>query len=369
MLYENINSLNAGMIVGKDIIDSDTNRVLLKTGATLTDFYIKHLKDKGYKGIYVENENYKKVVVEDLIPEELKNSSINALKNLDVEATIDNAKKIVDELISKKNITFESYSLKDDEYEHCIKVAEMSIVIGRALNLKENELVDLAVAALLHDFGKCIKDPENQKKLNYEGQIGSYKEELYPLYGYELLKNYSSIKATTKVGVLTHNMNEDGSNNIFNKKIPQHRYGQIIHVADTYDRIVSKKYNNKLTSPSEATELLLGGCGTNFNREVVEAFIKYIPIYPKGTKIVLSNGITGVVYENNLDNPLRPKVILENGELIDLLDFNFNNVTIANDYETAIKEKDAEIININEYTNNGSNDINEYDEEIKKRAM
>lgn len=356
MLFESINHLSSGMIVGKDIIDSDTNRVLLKTGATLTDFYIKHLKDKGYKGIYVENENYKKVVVEDLIPEELKNSSMKALKDLNIEATIDNAKKIVDELMAKKDISFESYSLKDDEYEHCIKVAEMSIVIGRALNLKENELVDLAVAALLHDFGKCVKNPDNLKKLNYEGQVGTYKEELYPLYGYELLKNYASIKSTTKVGVLTHNMNEDGSNNIFNKKITQHRYGQIIHVADTYDRIVSKKYRDKLTSPSEATELLLGGCGTNFNREVVEVFMKYIPIYPKGTKIVLSNGITGVVYENNLDNPLRPKVIIENGELIDLLDFKFNNITISNDFKSSLNN--GEVIN-----------INEFDEETKKRAM
>lgn len=334
MMYQNINYLSEGMIVGKDIIDVDTNRVLLKTGTKLTSFYIKYLKDNGYTGIYVENENYKKVIVEDIIPEELKNSSIKALKNLDIEAILENARSIVDELFYKKNISFDSYSLKIDPYEHSIKVAEMSIVIGKTMGLNKDELVSLAEAALLHDIGKCVKEKENLKKLGYNGQIGTYDERLYPLYGYEILKDSSSIKATTKVGVLTHNIDENGENHtILNKNIKQHLYGKIIHVADTYDQIITHTYHDKIASPSEATEFLLGGCGTKFNQEIVEKFLKYIPIYPKGTKVELSNGMNGVVFENNPDVPLRPKVIVENGDIIDLLNFSYNNITILDKNE------------------------------------
>lgn len=340
MLYENINYLNEDMIVGKDILDPDTNRILLKSGTKLTSFYIRYLKDNGYKGIYIENENYKKVIIEDIIPEELKNSSMKALKDLNIESVLENARSIVDHLFYKKNISFDSYNLKGDIYEHSIKVAEMSIVIGKTMGLNKDELISLAEAALLHDIGKCVKSKENLKKLGYDGQIGTYNEKLYPLYGYEILKNYSIIKATTKVGVLTHNIDENGKNNMMlNKNVQQHLFGKIIHVADIYDQIVTHTYHNKITSPSEATELLLGGCGTKFNGTIVKKFLKYIPIYSKGTKVELSNGMTGVVFENNHEIPLRPKVIIENGEIIDLSNLEYNNITILDKNNEEIKKR------------------------------
>lgn len=340
MLYENINCLNEGMVVGKDIVDANTNRVLLKSGSKLTNFYIKYLKDNGYKGIYIESENYKKIIVEDIIPTELKNSSIKALRDLDIESVLENARSIVDHLFYKKDISFDNHNLKVDTYEHSIKVAEMSIVIGKAIGLKKEELVELAEAALLHDIGKCVKNKENLKKLGYDGQIGTYNENLYPLYSYEIIKNHSEIKATTKVGVLTHNMDENGRNNmIMNKNVKQHLYGKIIHVADIYDQIITHTYHDRIASPSEATELLLGGCGTKFNETIVKQFLKYIPIYPKGTKVKLSNGMNGVVFENNQDIPLRPKVIVENGKIIDLSNFEYNNITILDKNNQEFKKR------------------------------
>ena len=51
------------------------------------------------------------------------------------------------------------------------------------------------------------------------------------------------------MAVLTHNMNEDGTNNL-NIDAKQHLYGKIIHVTDMYDKIITNKYFIKYESKS-----------------------------------------------------------------------------------------------------------------------
>ena len=64
----------------------------------------------------------------------------------------------------------------------------------------------------------------------------------------------------------------------------------------------------------------MANCETKFNSDLVRAFMQYVPIYPKGSKVTLSTGEHGVVYENTVGKMMRPKVMLNNGEIIDLFD-------------------------------------------------
>jgi len=48
----------------------------------------------------------------------------------------------------------------------------------------------------------------------------------------------------------------------------------------------------------------VGGCGRFFDRDVVEAFIQSVAIYPSGTEVMLSDGREGIVAANKW-NPLR----------------------------------------------------------------
>jgi len=74
----------------------------------------------------------------------------------------------------------------------------------------------------------------------------------------------------------------------------------------------------------------MANCDTKFNSDLVRAFVHYVPIYPKGTSVTLSNGIEAVVYENTAGKMTRPKVLLEDGQIIDLYD---------NPSVTIVKEK------------------------------
>ena len=107
------------------------------------------------------------------------------------------------------------------------------------------------------------------------------------------------------------------------------------HVADVYDALVSRRPYKEPYSPYEASEYLMGGCGTLFDQQVVRAFMDKVPVYPKGVTVLLSDGREAIVVENHLGNPLRPTVRFFDGKDLNLNDPSVGmNITIINQVNT-----------------------------------
>ena len=69
----------------------------------------------------------------------------------------------------------------------------------------------------------------------------------------------------------------------------------------------------------------MNNAGKMFQPEYVKAFITYIPVYPKGRNVILSDGNVAVVVENRQYHTLYPVVRrLSDGETIDLAEQNEN---------------------------------------------
>lgn len=335
MRFISINNVKEGMVLSKPICN-EQNKPLLREGATLSTNLIEKLKSMNYKGLYIEDELTKDIVVEDMISNETKDYTLNSLRRMDVENTVKSAEMIVDDLCAKKNISFDMLNTgaasSNNIYHHSLNVCEFAVAIGRSLGYDKSKLVDLAVSALLHDIGKICVDKNNKikvnvsealkKQCNISGNMDEYEEKMHPVYGYNLIVNNPEIKATTKQGVLFHHEDEDGKSllcqamNISSSRI--YPYAKIIHICDYYDHLLTGDILGKMISPSDAYEVLNAGCGTKFNTELVGVFQRNIPAYPIGVTVTLSNGLTGVVYENNKNLPLRPKIKLETGQKVDL---------------------------------------------------
>lgn len=201
-------------------------------------------------------------------------------------------------------------------------------------------MVELATSALLHDVGKtCIDKKLLQKtkipdfltkKINYSFEMEQYNYKNHPIYGHSMLNKVDRINSKVKLGILSHHENEDGTGFPFGLTGDEiNEYSKIIHVCDIYDDFISNEKEEKNYSPSDALEYIMGGSGTLFDAKIVKAFKDYIPIYPKGITVLLSNGFRAIVLDNNKGNPLRPKLILEgNGQVIDLMMPILRNVTI-----------------------------------------
>lgn len=337
-----IDSVKPGMKLAKTIYD-DKNQELLKAGASLSESLIERLKEKGFHTLCIDTENSKDIIFEDTIPISVRHQTISALQNMDIPAVMDNAKKIVSNVCSSLNISFDLLDFRNSanfDYQHAIAVAEMSVAIGKELRnshgsllFNQEQLQSLAIAALLHDIGKRCADRKVLEKLNVSKTIKDttmqYSEKLIPVYGYSLLKDNILVNSQVKAAILFHKTHENGDNMpiaISPDKI--HLFAKIIHVTDTYDMLINHKNGSgEYFSNSEVVEYLMANCGTKFNLDIVKAFVAHIPIYPKGTMVTLSDGREGIVYENKVGVMLRPKILLPDGQILDL--FNNNSITIA----------------------------------------
>lgn len=333
MRFVPIAHLKPNMVVDKAIFGAN-DRVLLNKGVTLTKEYIKELDKRGVAGAYIKDTISSHIVVTEAISNELRAKAVKSLRDFNFEATIELSKNIVEQLLSLDTIMFDLIDLRtfdDYTYRHSVNVAVLATIVAIGMNYSFDDLTDLCLSALLHDIGKLQIPPEI---LNKPGKLTEEEYTLvktHPSLAYELVKDRWDISSTTKIGILCHHENADGSGYPYGLKDTKiHRFARIIHVADVYDALTSKRPYKDPYSPSDATEFIMGSCGTLFDRDTVEVFIGHVPIYPKGTTVILSDGNKAIVSENFKYNTLRPKVVVEStGVELDLCnDPTCRNITI-----------------------------------------
>lgn len=338
MRFVPIEKVENGMMLAKSIYDYET-RTLLREGKLLSQEMIERIRERGYPGIYIEDELTKDIVIQEAITVELRNHAVETLQQLDLEEAVNVAEKIVEQLLEANTISLDMLDLRtfdDYTYRHSVNVAILSVVIGMGMGYTNEELVDLCSAAIFHDLGKLSISKDI---LNKPGKLTPEENELlrsHSQMSYDMLKEKWNIPSRVKAAVLSHHENEDGSgypNGLTGDNI--HMFAKIIHVADVYDALSNERAYKKAYSYSESLEYLMGGCGTLFDQTVVQAFMDKVPVYPKGVSIILSDGREAIVVENHLGNPLRPTVRFLDGTEMDMSDSSAGiNITIINQADT-----------------------------------
>ena len=165
---------------------------------------------------------------------------------------------------------------KRDPYTggHTQRVKNYSMFIGRMLGLSEKQLQHLLLAAMLHDIGKIgVRDYILCKKgkLTFE----EYEEmKKHAEYGAEILKHIK-ILDNALPGVRHHHERYDGTGypqGLSGKEIDIN--ARIIAVADSFDAMTTDRPYRKAMSKSNSIEELRRNAGTQFDPEVVEAFLR-----------------------------------------------------------------------------------------------
>jgi len=160
--------------------------------------------------------------------------------------------------------------------EHCERLQELSIKIGAKLQLDKKQLENLKFAALLHDVGKVgipinilIKKgeltPEEWKKI---------KE--HPKKGADIVRQLSGFEEVAQI-IEQHQERVDGTgypDGLSKDEIK--REAAIISVVDAFDAMTSDRPYRKALSLNEAIEELKRNAGTQFDVDVVNAFIEII---------------------------------------------------------------------------------------------
>jgi HD-GYP domain-containing protein (c-di-GMP phosphodiesterase class II) len=332
-----INCIKDQTILAKTIYN-DNGAPLLKAGCYLNEHLIQKAIDNGISSLYIKD-NYSKDVIKKIVNPQFRQKVVKSLKDsfMDIKLAaqseekgieayksiqkvqdhVDNlrdlAEKLIEEIMRNHSTMLNLVDIKSMDhctYEHSVNVAVLSIVTGIDLQMSWTELNDLAVGALLHDFGKVFVD---KSILNKPSSLDGSEFDMmrgHPKVGYEYLEKYvDPISENTLDIVLHHHEREDGTgypDSLCGDEI--NNLTKIAIICDVYDALTAERPYRKPITPNEAIEYLMGSCGSFFDITYVRQFIKRIVPYTVGSLVQLNDNRIAVVKKNNLNYPLRPVV-------------------------------------------------------------
>ena len=157
---------------------------------------------------------------------------------------------------------------------HLEQVTKLALAVGTELNLEQEQMRALWLAALFHDVGK-LAIPDSI--LNKPGKLTSEEYDLMKAHverGLRVIEGVSYLEPAIP-GILHHHERWDGGgypNGLAAGEISLE--GRILSVVDAFDAMLGDRPYRKGRSPEAALEELQRCAGTQFDPEIVAAFIR-----------------------------------------------------------------------------------------------
>ena len=272
-----------GMVLGRNIYNSN-GTILIGKGTKLNKNYIYSLKKKGIATVYIEDDNFDDLFIDEIVADDTKKEVMDIINNkignlpFAEDKSIQEVKGIIniiiDELLSKDDFIIDLVDIRaidDYTFGHCVNVCILSLITGMCLGYDKNKLIDLGTGAILHDIGKTLiplqilNKPSKLKPTEYE------EIKKHTVYGYNILKNVLNKEDAILDIVLSHHERFDG------KEI--HEYSRIVAVADVYDALTSNRVYRRKAENQEAIEYLYTMKHSQFDEKIVDLFVHNVALY------------------------------------------------------------------------------------------
>ncbi len=205
---------------------------------------------------------------------EISEDIIQVLNNAEIKMyNIKSVERIETQNTELKTMLNELFTKSDWERQHAVRVREMSVRLGLALNLPKSDIIKLKRAAYLHDIGKAVVGADilqnNGTFTNVE--ISSIK--LHPAVGYRILSYFDTTLELAGI-ILAHHEKWDGTGypkGLKEDEIPLE--ARIISVVEAYDRMMHTIDHAQAKSHNEALDEIQRCAGTQFDPYITAAFI------------------------------------------------------------------------------------------------
>jgi putative nucleotidyltransferase with HDIG domain len=310
------NLLKPGMRLGKTVYN-ENGTVLIKEKIPLTETMINRLLKLGITFVYVEDPRTEDIVPRLPISEETRKEALETIETVftyiqnqpdlkkvfTLEKETKRFKNLVQTILTemKQNKDFVSlltdiYVYDDYTFSHSFNVTLYALALGIELQLSDEELELLGLGAILHDIGKVCVPIEILTK---PGKLTAEEYELmkkHTEFGFEILRATHTIPLLAAHCAYQHHERLDGSGYPRGLKGNDiHYFGRLLAVADVFDAVTSNRVYRRAMLPHEGLEILYSGVGTQFDKNMVEAFRRAVAVYPVGLSVELSDGRKGIV--------------------------------------------------------------------------
>lgn len=191
---------------------------------------------------------------------------------------------------------------------HSVKSTILAIILGSYLKLQPHKLIELGVAALLHEIGMVRLPPQlymTERQLTPQEKKNIF---THPVHGYNILREFSFPLAVC-LASLEHHERVNGQG--YPRKLSGDKispYSKIIAVACSYDAIVSSRPYKAAKDGYSGMVDMLKNEGKQYDETVIRALVYSLSIFPIGSFVLLSDGRTAQVVETNQADPRFPIV-------------------------------------------------------------
>jgi putative nucleotidyltransferase with HDIG domain len=200
------------------------------------------------------------------------------------------------------------YPSENYMYVHSVNSAILALAIGDLMKLPPHRMIELGLAALLHDIGMLkIPDAVYLK----EDDLSDKEFQLiraHTTLGYKILKSFS-VSEEIALAAEEHHERLDGSG--YPKALSGDKmsfYSRIVAVVCSYDAITSKRLFKTQNDPHAAVMELLQGRNKSYDEKVISSLIICTSAYPLGSLVQLSDASIGRVTKTNPESPRFPFV-------------------------------------------------------------
>jgi len=235
----------------------------------------------------------------------------------DPKKAVEDANKIVQEIadiaLTEGDIAIHAVNgnrSSDQHYLHSMNVLVLALMMSKTLNISKDHAHILGLAALFHDIGKA--KVSNQILLKKEPltkvELTHYRE--HCALGAQLALDAGLPNHVAKI-LFQHHELVDGSGypkGLTGDKIDP--LTRLISVVNAYDNLCNPNNVSLAKTPYEALSYLFSNQRTQYDEVVLKRMIKTLGIYPPGSIVQLSSGVYAIVISGNINQPLRPFVML-----------------------------------------------------------
>ena len=194
-------------------------------------------------------------------------------------------------------------------YLHSVNVAVLGVVLGWRLGLKQSDLEDYALGAMLHDIGKIdiasniIHKPGRLTDEEFD-EIKKHSRN-----GFQRLSQSSFIKPTSFSISLQHHEAFDGTGYPAGRKGEDiHIFSRIALIVDIFDALTTDRPYRNRWDFKRTLDYMRDDISKKLDPKILGVFTELAPDYPAGTDIELSTGEKGIVISNRPKNIRDPRV-------------------------------------------------------------
>lgn len=263
--------------------------------------------------------------------DELSRNNTSEEVKKELEKTVEEIKNSLSVNVELLNEILDVKEVDEYLYNHSLNVAVISNLIGKWMNLPQEDLDTLVLAGLVHDIGKLKVDP---LVLNKPGKLTDeefLEMKKHPAYSHKMLVEMGYTDQKMLKAVTLHHEKVDGSGyplGITGDKLPIH--AKILAIADIFDAMTSNRVYKERVSPFKVLEMFQNQTFGKLDYSIIMTFIKKFTEYYVGSEVQLSNGEKAKIVSLNTYELTKPLLITDAGKFIDIsksrniqiLDFN-----------------------------------------------